>query len=76
MTELGDLIWISDGRAVKAVDVRLDQWPRMDSDDATVGFVVVLTEPVPTPPLAPTDPRHGVNERILASLAEERRKAA
>jgi hypothetical protein len=76
MTEPGDLIWISDGRAVKAVDVRLDQWPRMDNDEGTVGFVAILTEQVRTPPLAPTDPRIGVNERILASLAQERRKVA
>lgn len=69
MTSPGDLIWISDGRAVKAVDVRHDQWPRMDDDEGTVGFVAILTEPVQTSPLRPTDPRHGVNERILASSA-------
>lgn len=68
MTAPGDLIWISDGRAVKAVDVRLDQWPRMDDDEGTVGFVAILTEPTQTVPLRPTDPRIGVNERILASL--------
>lgn len=76
LTRPGDIIHVDEGRAVECVEAELADWPTVDEDGGTVRFVLVRTRPTRLEPLRNGDPRIGVNERILASVAREKRRAA
>jgi hypothetical protein len=76
LTKPGDIIHVAEGRAVECIDAELADWPTVEDDGGTVRFVRILTRPTRIEPLRKGDPRIGINERILASVAAAKRRAA